>query len=63
MNEQEEKWYDNEMLLDILIFVIPPVGIYGIYKTKRIKKSFFKISYAIIAFFSIIIFIIDYYKS
>ena len=42
MNTKNSKntahWYDIEMLLDVVIFIIPPIGFYGIYKCK-IKKN------------------------
>ena len=36
---ESEKWYNIEMLVDVLLFVFPPLGIYAIYKTDTIKSK------------------------
>lgn len=33
----EEKWYDNGNLMDVLLFLFPPIGITGIWLSKRRK--------------------------
>ena len=54
----KEKWYDNPKLVDILLFILPPIGIYGVYKTNKIKSSIFKISYGLIGFLGFVLTII-----
>ena len=44
-------WYDIEMLLDVVIFIIPPIGFYGIYKSKINKNKTMKWWICIGAFF------------
>ena len=34
-----EKWYNIGMLVDVLLFVFPPLGIYAVYKTDKIKSK------------------------
>ncbi len=61
-NSESEKWYDIEMLVDILLFIIPPVGIYGVYKTNKIKSKSFKYLYGAIGLISmctIIIYLLE----
>lgn len=33
---EKVKWYEQNKLLDILLFIFPPLAIYGIYKSKKI---------------------------
>lgn len=56
------KWYDNETLVDTLLFVFPPIGIYGVYKTKMIKSKITKVFYSGIGFISILLGIIYFIK-
>lgn len=51
-------WYDNEGLVDTLLFIFPPIGIYGLYKTKMIKSKITKVFYGGIGFISILLGII-----
>ncbi|HHZ64558.1 MAG TPA: hypothetical protein EYN51_03515 [Flavobacteriales bacterium] len=46
----DEKWYNNSKLVDTLLFIIPPIGIYGVYKSDKIKSSVIKISLGLIGF-------------
>ena len=57
------KWYNNEMLVDTLLFIIPPVGIYGLYKTKLFKSKISKILYGCIGFISFLLGVIYLIKS
>lgn len=57
------KWYNNESLVDTLLFIIPPVGIYGLYKTKLFKSKIIKVLYGGIGFISFllgVIYVIKY---
>src|SRR5690606_15694068 len=46
---QHKKWYDNTVLLIILFFILPPLGIYGV--IKRRTSKFKKILYLVPAIF------------
>jgi hypothetical protein len=48
-----EKWYNNEATLGILIFILPPLGIYGVLKNEKIKSAVMK---SLIIMFSIAVF-------
>jgi len=45
-----EKWYNNSKLVDTLLFIVPPIGLYGVYKTSKMKSSILKIAYSSIGF-------------
>lgn len=45
------KWYDTPNLLDFLLFLFPPIGLYGVFKSKKRHVKPFKI----IAGFSVFI--------
>lgn len=34
-----EKWYDEIALVDMLLFLLPPVGVYALYKSKRLNPN------------------------
>lgn len=51
---ENSKWYNNGMLVDMLLFVMPPLGIYGVYKTRMIKSNTTKILYGSIGFTSFV---------
>lgn len=53
--KKEQKWYNIEMLVDILVFILPPLGIYGIYKTDKIKSKTFKFLYSLFGVISFLI--------
>lgn len=72
---QTQKWYDNKVLLIILFFVLPPLGIYGMlkHKTDTWKKLLYIFPALGFILFTVIIFLgaifmdsykdgIDYYK-
>ena len=58
--KNDDKWFNIIMLVDILIFILPPVGIYGIIKNKNIflAKKILLISIAIINLICILGYII-----
>ncbi|MBE9469190.1 MAG: hypothetical protein IMY72_12830 [Bacteroidetes bacterium] len=37
--KNNDKWFNILMLVDILIFILPPVGIYGIIKNNNISLA------------------------
>jgi hypothetical protein len=37
MKKTKTNWFDNKNLLDVLIFVLPPLGLFGIYKNENIS--------------------------
>ncbi len=49
------EWYNNETLIDTLLFVIPPVGIYALYKTELLKSKISKVLYGGIGFISLLL--------
>ena len=53
-----QKWYNNEMLVDVLLFFLPPMGMYAIYKTNLLKNKTTKILYGLIGFSSFLVVII-----
>lgn len=66
---QQKQWYDNKLLLIILFFLFPPLGIYGMvkHKTKTWKKVLYILPSALFIFFLTIgiigSFFIDSYKN
>jgi hypothetical protein len=57
------KWYNNPIAVDTLLFVLPPLGIYGLYKSVILKNKITKILYGMIGFvsLSLAIFSLVYY--
>ncbi len=50
-----EKWYNNSTIVDTLLFILPPVGMYGLYKTENLKSNINKILYGILGFISLLL--------
>jgi hypothetical protein len=48
-----EKWYNNGATLGILLFIIPPIGIYAVLKNENIQSKLMK---TLIILFSITVF-------
>lgn len=68
--ESSKKWFDNKPLLITFLFILPPVGVFGIFK--RNSKLWKKLLYTFFALLSSIVLLvvilaifnpIDYYKS
>ncbi|MUH36057.1 hypothetical protein D9O36_09405 [Zobellia amurskyensis] len=57
--KQQSKWYNSSTTVDILLFLLPPLGFYGLYKTKTIKSNTSKILYGVIAFVSMLTLLIS----
>ncbi len=63
--QPQKKWYNNKLILILLFFILPPVGIYGIWKresTKDLKKVIYTILGALsslVLLFVIISFFMD----
>ncbi len=55
-----EKWYDNPYLADVLLFLIPPIGIYCVFKSKKIIPNAVKIGVGLLVFLGIIWLAISY---
>ncbi|AGC77567.1 hypothetical protein LX97_02239 [Nonlabens dokdonensis] len=36
--KEGKKWYNDVIMVGSLLFIIPPVGIYGIYKSETIPR-------------------------
>ncbi|SDX01105.1 hypothetical protein [Aequorivita viscosa] len=53
-----DKWYNNTTIVDTLLFLLPPVGLYGLYKTERLKHNVNKVFYGVIGFISLFLIII-----
>jgi hypothetical protein len=47
------KWYNNPIAVDFLLFFLPPLGIYGLYKSEILKNKITKILYGMIGFASL----------
>ena len=37
---EKTPWYNDSTLLGVLVFIIPPVGLYGVVKNTSLKKSY-----------------------
>jgi hypothetical protein len=67
-NANQKKWYDNKILLIILFFIFPPIGVYGMikHKTSTWKKVLYIVPSSLISLFVIIAILgavfIDSYK-
>jgi hypothetical protein len=35
---ESKKWYNDIIMVGSLLFIIPPVGIYGVYRSETIPK-------------------------
>lgn len=52
--ERNRKWYNSKEMVGTLLFIFPPVGIYGVYKSYTITskaKTIVYIALAIVALF------------
>ncbi|MDR9487217.1 hypothetical protein [Salibacter sp.] len=59
---EKSEWYNNEILVDLLLFLIFPIGLYAVYKTDKIKMNATKIIYSSIGFISYLIVIVTLIK-
>ena len=50
----KEKWYDNLILLDILIFILPPIGIYGVIRSSKVKSNLKKLLFCTLGIISML---------
>lgn len=48
-------WYNSRSLIEILLFFMPPIGLYALYKNTSIKSGNIKILYGVIGIISGII--------
>lgn len=57
-NGKKKKWYNTIEMVGTLLFVFPPVGIYGLYKSDTISSKWKNMVYIVLAmvilFFSIL---------
>lgn len=58
----KERWYDNLTLLDVLIFILPPIGIYGVIRTKKIHSKLMKFLLCSLGILSMSVTIISFLK-
>ncbi|WP_310993164.1 hypothetical protein [Aequorivita marina] len=56
--ENNNKWYNNPTIVDTLLFILPPVGMYGLYKTEGIKSNLNKVLYGFLGFISLLMVVI-----
>jgi|GEM_PF-1013510 len=56
--DNNDKWYNNSTIVDTLLFLLPPVGMYGLYKTESIKSNLNKVLYCFLGFISLVLIII-----
>lgn len=52
------KWYNNPTKVEVLLFILPPVGMYGLYKTESLKPNINKVLYGFIGFISFLLIVI-----
>lgn len=55
--DTKKAWYDNEMLVDVLIFLLFPLGIYALMRTDKLRSGPAKIFYGLtgaVAFFGVL---------
>lgn len=50
----DEKWYNYSAVVDTLLFILPPVGMYGLYKTEKLKSNINKVLYCFLGFISLL---------
>ena len=43
MSNKNKEWYNDENVIDLLSFLIPPLGIYGLFKNETINSRIKKI--------------------
>jgi len=55
---ENNKWYNNPSVVDTLLFLLPPVGMYGLYKTNTIKSNINKVLYGFLGFISLLLTVI-----
>lgn len=55
MTQEQKKWYDNQVLIIVLLFLFFPVGLYALWKSNTITKQWKIIGTAIIAIGVIIV--------
>ena len=53
-----KKWYNNSTIVDVLLFILPPVGMYRLYKTDNLRSNINKILYGFLGFISLLLTII-----
>ena len=58
--DNNDKWYNNSTIVDTLLFLLPPVGIYGLYKTESLKPNINKVLYGFLGFISVLLIIISF---
>lgn len=56
--ENNKEWYNNETTVDILLFVLFPLGLYAVCKTNSIKFKISKVLYGFLGFLSFFLIII-----
>lgn len=45
-----EKWCDNPNLADVLLFLFPPLGLYSVFKSKKIIPHPVKVGVGLLVF-------------
>lgn len=56
--DNNNKWYNNPTIVDALLFILPPVGMYGLYKTEMLKPNINKVLYGFLGFISLLMIVI-----
>lgn len=56
--ENIDKWYSNSTIVDVLLFILPLVGVYGLYKTESLKPNMNKVLHGFLGFISLLLTII-----
>lgn len=54
---KNDPWYDNLILVEILLFLFFPLGLYAVYKTNKIKFKLAKILYGLLGLISFLLII------
>ena len=55
---KNENWCDNPKIVDTLLFVFPPLGMYALYKTRSSRPYVNKLLYGILGFISFLMLLI-----
>lgn len=56
--DKNNKWYNNPTIVDALLFILPPFGMYALYKTESLKPNINKVLYGFLGFISFLMTVI-----
>ncbi|OUS20135.1 hypothetical protein A9Q93_01660 [Nonlabens dokdonensis] len=56
--KESKKWYNDVIMVGSLLFIIPPVGIYGIYRSETIPRLWKNTVYSSVIIVAVIFFLV-----